>query len=93
MMTKKLNKQQAWWAEILAEYDFVIQHCKEKNNNWADILSRKSDLIKKKIEQKKQAMLQINKKKQLKYIHYQITQIEESLNKQIKKKILQNKFT
>ena len=24
MTTKKLNEWQAWWAEILAEYDFVI---------------------------------------------------------------------
>ena len=33
MITKKLNKRQAWWAKTLAEYDFIIQHCKEKNNN------------------------------------------------------------
>ena len=38
-------------------------------------------------------MLQTNKKKQLKYAHCQIIQIEELLNKQIKKKISQNKFT
>ena len=50
MTTKKLNKQQAWWAETLTEYDFVIQYCKEKNNSWTNILSRRSDLIKKEIE-------------------------------------------
>ena len=93
MMTKKLNEWQAWWAEILVEYDFSIQYCKEKDNNWADILSRKLDLIKKETEQKKQAMLQTNREKQLKYIHYQIIQIEEFLNEQIKKKISQDKFT
>ena len=60
--TKKLNEWQAQWAEILAEYDFSIQYCKEKNNSWTDILSRKSDFIKKKIKQKKQAILQANKK-------------------------------
>jgi len=43
---KKLNRWQTWWAETLAEYDFVIQYCKRKNNSWADILSRKSDFIK-----------------------------------------------
>ena len=69
MTMKKLNEWQAWWAETLAEYDFIIKHCKEKNNNWADILNRKLNFIKKEIEQKKQAMLQINKKKQLKYAH------------------------
>ena len=50
MTIKKLNRQQAQWAEILTEYDFIIQHCKEKNNNWADILSRRSDFIKKEAE-------------------------------------------
>ena len=63
MTTKKLNEQQAQWAEILAEYDFIIQYYKEKDNNWADILNRKSDFVKKEIKKKEQAMLQINQKK------------------------------
>ena len=63
MTTKKLNRQQAQWAEILAEYDFNIQHCKEKNNNWADILSRRSDFIKREAEKEKQTMLQANQEK------------------------------
>ena len=50
MTTKKLNEWQAWWAEILAEYNFIIQYCKEKNNSWADILNKKSDFIKKKVK-------------------------------------------
>ena len=33
MITKKLNEWQAWWTEILAEYDFIIQYCKKKNNS------------------------------------------------------------
>src|SRR5436190_21619482 len=33
-------------------------------------------------------MLQTNKKKQLKYIHCQVTQIKKLLNEQIKKKII-----
>ena len=70
IITKKLNKWQAWWAEILAEYDFIIQYCKRKDNSWADILSRKSDFIKKEIKKKEQTMLQTNEKKQLKYTHY-----------------------
>ena len=52
MITKKLNEQQAQWAETLAKYNFIIQHCKEKNNSWTNILNRKSDFIKK--ESKKQ---------------------------------------
>ena len=76
----------------MTEYDFIIQHCKEKNNSWADILNRRSDLIKKETEQKKQAMLWTNKEKQLKYAHYWIIQTEELLNKQIRKEILWNRF-
>ena len=57
MTTKKLNEQQAQWAEILTEYDFIIQHCKEKNNNWTNILNRKLNFIKKKVKKKEQAML------------------------------------
>ena len=70
MMMKKLNEWQAWWTETLTEYNFIIQHCKEKNNSWTNILSRKSDFIKKEIKQKEQTMLQINKKKQLEYAYY-----------------------
>ena len=33
MTTKKLNEQQAQWVKILTEYNFIIQYCKEKNNN------------------------------------------------------------
>ena len=51
MTMKKLNEQEAWWAEILTEYNFVIQHCKEKNNSWTNILSRQSDFIKKEEEE------------------------------------------
>ena len=38
-------------------------------------------------------MLQANQKKQLEYAHYWVTQIEEFLNKQIRKEISQDKFT
>ena len=81
MMIKKLNKWQAWWVKTLAEYDFIIQYCKEKDNSWTDILSRRSDFVKKEIEKKKQTMLWTNQEKQLEYIHCQIIQIEEFLNK------------
>ena len=30
MIIKKLNEWQAWWAETLVKYDFIIQHCKKK---------------------------------------------------------------
>ena len=93
MTTKKLNEQQAWWAETLAEYNFAIQYCKEKNNNWADILSRRSDFIRKETEEKNQTMLQTNQEEQLEYVHCWIIKIEEFLNKQIKKKISWDRFT
>ena len=60
MTTKKLNEQQAQWAETLAKYNFIIQHCKKKDNSWADILNRRSDFIKREIKKKEQAMLQAN---------------------------------
>ena len=33
MTTKKLNEWQAQWMKTLAEYDFTIQYCKEKDNS------------------------------------------------------------
>ena len=57
MTIKKLNRQQAQWAETLAEYNFIIQHCKEKNNSWADILNRRLNFIKKTKKEQKQTML------------------------------------
>ena len=88
-----MNEWQAQWAEILTEYDFIIQHCKEKNNSWTDILSRRSDFIEKKAEKEKQTILQINQEEQLEYAHCQITWIEEFLNEQIKKKTSWDRFT
>ena len=92
MTTKKLNEQQAWWVKTLAEYDFTIQYCKEKNNSWADILSRRSDFVKEEIEEKKQAMLQINQEKWLEYAHCWLISSEELLNEQIKKKTSWDRF-
>ena len=40
MIIKKLNERQAQWVKILIKYNFVIQYCKEKDNAWADVLSR-----------------------------------------------------
>ena len=69
MTMKKLNEWQAQWAETLTEYDFIIQHCKEKNNSWTDILNRRSDFVKKKTEEKEQTMLWTNEEEQLEYAH------------------------
>lgn len=41
--TKVLTRRQARWAEILANYDFVIKHCKGNENGQADALSRRAD--------------------------------------------------
>ncbi len=32
MTTKVLNRRQAWWAEFLANYDFILVHIQGKNN-------------------------------------------------------------
>ena len=93
MITKKLNEWQAQWTKTLTEYNFVIQHCKRKDNSWADILSRRSDFIKKAEEKQEQTMLQENQNEQLEYAHCRITWIKKSLNKQIRKKTAQDRFT
>ena len=42
--TKKLNRQQVRWAELLASYDFQIHYRKGSENGRADALSLRSDL-------------------------------------------------
>ena len=42
--TKKLNRQQVRWAEILASYNFQIHYRKGSENGRADALSQRSDL-------------------------------------------------
>ena len=42
--TKKLNRQQVRWAELLASYNFQIHYRKGSENGQADALSRRSDL-------------------------------------------------
>jgi hypothetical protein len=44
MTTKKLIGRQIRWAEMLADYDFTIQHRAGTLNGAADALSRRSDL-------------------------------------------------
>jgi transposase InsO family protein len=42
MTTKQLNSRQARWAELLAEYSFMIMYRPGKDNAKADILSRRT---------------------------------------------------
>ena len=42
--TKKLNRRQVKWAELLASYDFQIHYRKGSKNGRADALSQRSDL-------------------------------------------------
>ena len=42
--TKKLNRQQVRWAELLATYNFQIHYWKGSENGQADALSKRSDL-------------------------------------------------
>jgi hypothetical protein len=41
MTTKQLNSRQARWAELLADYSFMIMYRPSKDNAKADILSRR----------------------------------------------------
>ena len=44
MTTKKLNRQQTRWTEMLAQFDFKITYRAGTLNGAADALSRRSDL-------------------------------------------------
>ncbi|SLM35926.1 gag-pol polyprotein [Lasallia pustulata] len=41
--TKELNRRQVRWSEVLASYDFRIQHVRGNDNKCADALSRRTD--------------------------------------------------
>ena len=49
--TKKLNRQQVRWAELLASYDFQIYYRKGSKNRQADAFSQRSDLITKETQE------------------------------------------
>lgn len=41
--TKELNRRQVRWSEVLASYNFTIEHVRGNENHCADALSRRSD--------------------------------------------------
>ena len=43
--TKKLNRRQARWAEILSEFNFVMTYRPVEKNGKADALSRRTDPV------------------------------------------------
>ena len=52
MTTKALNSRQARWAELLAEYDFIIKYRAGRANAAADALSRREQDVNPQIETK-----------------------------------------
>ena len=50
--TKKLNRQQVRWAELLASYNFQIHYQKGSENRQADALSQRSDLTTKETQKR-----------------------------------------
>ena len=62
MTTKKLNRQQVRWAELLASYNFQIHYQKGSKNGRADALSQRSDLT---TEETQERSLFIGKRKTL----------------------------
>ena len=44
MSSKVLNRRQARWAELLADYDFVVRYRPGEQNGQADALSRREDV-------------------------------------------------
>ena len=58
--TKKLNRRQVRWSELLGQYKFKIQYTPGKDNRKADALSRRSDHIETK-ETFNSSILKVNK--------------------------------
>lgn len=52
MSSKKLNARQARWAELLADYAFMISYRPGKDNQAADALTRREDEVQSQTEQK-----------------------------------------
>lgn len=48
--TKKLNRRQVRWSELLGQYKFKVHYTPGKNNRRADALSRRHDYIQNKHE-------------------------------------------
>jgi len=98
MTTKKLNGRQARWAEVLAEYDFTIQHCKGKDNSWADALSRRPDYMQGE-ETQQQALLRTDEKGEIQYNREEMARLtrveaeEPDIIENIRKETAQDKFT
>jgi hypothetical protein len=58
MSTKSLNARQARWAELLADYHFLIVYCPGKQNPLADTLTRKVDELDSQNKAKKEKRVQ-----------------------------------
>ncbi|RAL64648.1 hypothetical protein DID88_001681 [Monilinia fructigena] len=58
MTTKALNARQARWAEVLADYNFIIMYRPGKDNPLADALTRRVDELDSQNKTKKQNRLQ-----------------------------------
>lgn len=54
MSTKALNARQARWAELLAQYDFIIKYRSGQSNTAADALSRREQDVKRQDQTKAQ---------------------------------------
>ncbi len=48
IIIKQLNRRQMRWSKLLEQYKFTIQYTSEKENERADVLSRRNDHMKKK---------------------------------------------
>lgn len=64
--TKVLTRRQARWSELHGNYHFTIEHCKGKDNERADTLSRRPD-HEEGIKKLEPALLRINNKGDLEY--------------------------
>jgi len=76
LTTKELNRRQVKWAEMLAEYHFIIEHVKGLDNARADALSRKEELQGN--NKVSGALLKLDKDGRIQYNHPQLAGTHEA---------------
>ncbi|KAH7562940.1 reverse transcriptase [Bipolaris maydis] len=83
MTTKKLNRRQVRWAEMLAQFDFKITHRAGTLNGAADALSRRSDLREEGHKEPHEAMLRLMPDGSLKYNQPELAKIATTVVHQV----------
>jgi hypothetical protein len=71
LITKKLNRRQVRWAELILSYNFKIYYHKGSENGRANVLSRKAD-HREKYKVEPYSIFRLNKDGIMEYNHKQV---------------------